>query len=355
MIYRSVKTVRNSSIELLRIFAAMSVFVVHYNFNVAFRQDGLVGQNFALLHLFDSIAIPAVDIFIIITGFFSCLSGSRSIGKPLNLLFQVAFWHILFYFVACIQGIKILSLHGVVSSIITPDYFVTLYVCVYLFSPYINMLLERLSVRDLQFMICLCIGIFSIYSFSIDVLFRDFGIDFRTGSAIGITGGGGGCTIVNFCLLYLIGAWIKLADIDISWKKALCGFVVCAGLLYCWRCYELHIGMESIRLTARSYHNPLVIAQASLALLIAKNFTFRNNVINKLALAAFTCYMIHGYFLKKIGIEKVVFSSVWILLSHITISILAIYILSFLLDYIYRHSVNHLFKRIDNISVPYNK
>ena len=34
---------RNSSIELLRIMAAMAVVVVHYNYNIAYRLEGVGG------------------------------------------------------------------------------------------------------------------------------------------------------------------------------------------------------------------------------------------------------------------------------------------------------------------------
>ncbi len=42
--YCSMVSERNSNIELLRILAAIAVFVVHYNYNIAFRIEGLGGK-----------------------------------------------------------------------------------------------------------------------------------------------------------------------------------------------------------------------------------------------------------------------------------------------------------------------
>lgn len=348
------KKKRNSSIELLRIIAAMSVVIVHYNWNIAFREE-VGGENQILLHFADSLAIPAVDIFMVISGFFSCMSYKRTIGKPFNLLFQVIFWHILFYIIGCIQGSRVLCLHDLFFSFIYPDYFVTLYVVVYVFSPYINLLIDRLTIRDFRFFLFFCILVFSVWAFSVDVILRDFTTNLNNASPVGIGGGHGGCSFVNFCLAYLIGAYIRKADVCLCWKKALGGFVACAVILCAWRYFELSVGINNTILTARSYHNPFVLAQAALALLFVRNFKFQNSIVNKIAGAAFTCYMIQGFFLGMAGIQQAVCSSAWYLVFHLLFTMLWIYMVSFMLDRIYKYLFSHIFEKMDVYSIPYRK
>ncbi len=348
------KAERNSSIELLRIFAAMAVVVVHYNYSFAFRMNS-PGGNLMILHLTDSFAISAVNTFMVITGYFSCLTSRRSLGKVASLLFQVSFWHTTFYLVRCIQGTAVPSLHDFVLSIIHPDYFVTLYVVVFVFSPYINRLLNTLTLREFRFLLFLCVIIFSVYAFFIDILYRDYNVNFRTGSPVGITGGQGGCSFVNFCLAYLIGAYIQKKDTHLSCLQAITGFIVCGLLQWFLRYLELHVGVESVKLMARCYHNPLILAQAAFALLFAKGFILRSPVINKLAGAAFTCYMVQFFFFQYIDIEYAVHQSVGYLLSHIVLSACIVYVASYVLYLLYKNTLERIFVPLYQIMIPYEQ
>ena len=83
---------RESGIELLRIIAACSVIWLHTNLPWGIPLAD--GANNVLLHIFEGVAIPAVDIFILITGYFMVNRKSVSIGKPVSLLLQ--------YFIFCV-------------------------------------------------------------------------------------------------------------------------------------------------------------------------------------------------------------------------------------------------------------
>lgn len=226
-------------------------------------------------------------------------------------------------------------------------------VVVYLFSPYINIILNSLSIKELRFLLTLSVMVFSFWAFPIDVFFRDFNIDLNTGSPVGIGGGHGGCSFVNLCLAYLIGAYVQRSDMRLCWQKALTGFVICTVLLLIWRYFELHIGIECIRLTARTYHNPLVLAQAALALLIAKDITFKCKTVNILAGAAFTCYMVQGFILPKIGVEIVIHKPLFMLFFHMFISLIGIYLASFILYFAYKYTLNRLFNSLNRIEISY--
>ena len=69
----SEKKDRQSGIELLRILAACMVIVLHYNDGGAFEHTRM-GYNRTILFLLESMCICAVDLFILITGYFMCSS-----------------------------------------------------------------------------------------------------------------------------------------------------------------------------------------------------------------------------------------------------------------------------------------
>ena len=78
---------RNSGIELLRILAAMGVIILHYN--NAEIGGGLKyssGWNLLMLQLLQNTAICAVNVFVLISGYFLSRSGRRDCTKPLELI-----------------------------------------------------------------------------------------------------------------------------------------------------------------------------------------------------------------------------------------------------------------------------
>ena len=80
---------RESGIELLRIIAAMAVIILHYNSDYAFKLVSPNSRNYYFLVLLEGFAIIAVDIYLIIAGYFMSSNNKRNLNKPLELLFQV--------------------------------------------------------------------------------------------------------------------------------------------------------------------------------------------------------------------------------------------------------------------------
>lgn len=83
---------RQSNIELLRILAVMGVIVLHYN-NRSMGGGFLFTQslpiNHFILKVIESVNISAVDLFMLISGYFLITSDKRNILKPIQLFFQV--------------------------------------------------------------------------------------------------------------------------------------------------------------------------------------------------------------------------------------------------------------------------
>ena len=87
-IEKDIRKKRESGIELLRILAMCGVVLLHINEKAL--PDCTVGSgNYYILETIESINICAVDLFIMISGYFLCVSQKRVLLKPLALFIQV--------------------------------------------------------------------------------------------------------------------------------------------------------------------------------------------------------------------------------------------------------------------------
>ena len=163
------KKERKSNVELLRIAAILGVIVLHYNGMVGFGAvaDGSVNQ-WILLFL-ESLCICAVDLFILISGFFLCRTGERKLIKAVELVVMVMAAGILKYALSLI-GPGGFSLKGLISAVIPNNYFITLYVTLYLVSPYLNRITDSLSTRQYRNFLCLLLALFSLIPTGLDAV-----------------------------------------------------------------------------------------------------------------------------------------------------------------------------------------
>ena len=311
---------RNSSIELLRILAMCGVVLLHYN-NVN-AGGGLLyaqGVNRIVLMFLESVCICAVDLYILISGYYLCTTSTRRAIKPLELLVQVSL------FSAATQGLSALlsgtlSLGVVLLNLAPNNYFVVLYAVVYLISPYINQMLDKLNNRLLCRLTLLLLVIFSLWTTLVDQAQLILGVNWNAMSAVGINGSQMGYTVVNFLLMYVLGAFIRRSEaklLDIANWKYLLLFVAGSIALTAWAFLYQDV--------AWSYCNPVVIVMACTLFLLFLKWQFSSRLINELAKSAFTCFLLHGIILTRIGIDIAVKSSFPVMLGHIVISIVAIY------------------------------
>ena len=170
-------------------------------------------------------------------------------------------------------------------------------------------------------------------------------------STIGIFGSGAGYTIVNFVLMYLIGCYLK--DIEYEGIKYKVGelftmLIINITTIVCWTWGEFLISGNPVNATTGwNYENPFVISEAVLVFLLFKNMKIKNNkVINVLAAAAFPTYLIHINILEYFRIPDFVQAGTGIFILHALGSILAIYLICFVIYKIYDLATRPLFKLI---------
>lgn len=90
---------RASNIELLRIITMFGVIILHYNnesIGGAFKYVAPSSLNYYVLDFLESVFICAVDLFVLITGYYMINTQKRSIIKPLKLIIQVIVFKLTF-------------------------------------------------------------------------------------------------------------------------------------------------------------------------------------------------------------------------------------------------------------------
>lgn len=312
---------RDSAIELLRILAMCGVVILHYNnSNIGGGLAYSDGVNRWILTGLEGVFICAVNLYILISGYFLSASEKRRAIKPIELVVQVmAFGLATGLLRAVLQGDW--SLKGILAAAIPDNYFVTLYVTLYLLSPYLNLVFKKLSDRQMKVLVGLLLVLFSLWLTVLELV-KDFtGNDFQGMSTVNAYGSQAGYTIVNFILMYTLGAYIRRFEealVRKPWYGYLTAFVANAVVLSLW---AVKSG------SAWSYSNPLVIANACLVFLAFKQWKFRSKAVNTLAKGAFSCFLLHGIFLTRIGIDRAVTASVPVMLAHVALSAAGLYLI----------------------------
>ena len=83
---------RATNLELLRVVATLFVIILHYNNGTlggALVYTQGLGLNYHMVFAFEAISICAVNIFVLLSGYFSCDKKTVSISKPFVLISEV--------------------------------------------------------------------------------------------------------------------------------------------------------------------------------------------------------------------------------------------------------------------------
>ena len=185
---------RKSNFELLRIVCILMIIVLHYcneSIGGALSNVAFGTTNYYIINILESLCIVAVNIFILITGYFSCDKKSIRVSKIFKILSMCLCYGIIIYIIVLLIGnIKVNedSLLVLLKTILD-RWFIVIYIILYLLIPYINKLINNISKRNLLILIL------------INYIFFYMWTTIFTKTPLHDNGYG----IVNFINLYLIG------------------------------------------------------------------------------------------------------------------------------------------------------
>ncbi|MBP3300558.1 MAG: acyltransferase [Clostridia bacterium] len=341
--------VRDSNIELLRVLASIGVILLHYNGVVAFNHVIPGTVNEYILQGAEALFISAVNLFLLISGYFSCTSNRRKAVKVFELFLQVSVLATAWYLISslALYNTPVTAL-GIVKALIPNSYFVTIYLAVYILSPYINRAVEKLNREKFRALLVICFILFSLLPTVLDLL-AEYGHFFPGLYPVSMGASDYGYTFVQFAFMYLIGAYLRRFGSETSGKRWvwLGVFLLSFAAVFFWQFLTPRV--------ARSYCNPLVILLVVSVFSLFRTVSIRSRVINLLAKGAFTCFLVHALFLDYIGIPRFVNGDPLLLLGHMLLSSLGIFLICWVIWFVYDFVTRPIVKVVGKILAPLDK
>ena len=167
MSYKNTKrSLRQSNIELLRIVSMLLIISFHYVYKSGYVFDTLNFNSF-IVKVFWLFGELGVNLFFLITGYFM-VNGKFSFKKLIKICLEIEFYH--WVCIIIFSGIGAIDVFDGKRSLfmlffpITLDnyWFATVYLLLYIFSPYLNILINNLSRKEYKKLLITLLIIFSL-------------------------------------------------------------------------------------------------------------------------------------------------------------------------------------------------
>jgi len=328
---------RKSNIELLRIISMMMIIILHFVGPFTQIEKENI-NNYYIIHLFESISIIGVNIFVIISSYFLFDKKSIKIRKIIDLLSIVLFYGVLFFVVATYFKIKPYSSKELFLSILPfwecRRWFVLSYIFLYLLSPYLSKLLNNIDKKSYRNLIIIMLFFTSIWpSF------------FKGGLRLD-----NGYGIISFVTLFTITGFMKryYDKTKINNYIFLLITIICQSIVFI-------LSITHITNTYWDYNNIFNIIGALSLFIFFKNINIDSNIINKVSTYAFSVFLIHsdfmmsGYFYDKIMHRATIINDNKLFIYVIVYTVLT-YIACIIIDiirkFIYKYTIDKLFNKI---------
>lgn len=330
---------RNSNIEALRIISTIMVLGLHYlNPNIGGALGTSNTINYVLCNAFESLCIISVNVFVIITGYFSCETKKMKLRKIIELYLILEFYNFAFYFVSILLNYNSFSIMEILCILgaffVGKGWFIETYILLMLFVPFINVLINHLNKKQMLLLIVIYLIVFSVWeSFLPSPPMTD-----------------GGYGILHFVSLYLLGAYIK-KHVEISFDTKLKTRSLIALLMFVLftfiSCFVLHIKDRAWNYCYISN----VFAAAALFIVFACSKDRHNRIINWASKSSFGILIFHASpYIQPLIYDKAM---------HVTwareqptfvilflLSIIAQYLVCLLIDsirqVIWKYTINHI-------------
>jgi hypothetical protein len=275
--------------------------------------------NFYPVYLLECLSIVAVNGFILISGYYKMNFNFR---KLFDLYTQVFFYSVVIsaiFWLLKIEPITIKEILRTVFPLVMGRWwFISIYILLFLLSPFINLALSNMDKKVHEQLIIILL-IFNVILPSLNyTYFQD-----------------GGYGIENFIFLYCVGDYIRKYDIP-KLNYILIYFASCfvlLGIIIFFKKYDIHIN----RLL--SYNFILTEISAINLFLFFKNIKIQSLLINKVAASVFAIYLISDHpYIRNVLYTKILFTAHYyystLFIPHMIASLIAIFVCCLFLELI---------------------
>lgn len=319
--------VRESNFELLRIIAMFMVLILHADFQALGAPDKIEIINHPMAAtikvLFEMASIVAVNVFVLISGWFGIRPSFQGISK---FIFQCLFFSLGIYTVVLIKGDVQFSIRGLADCFAMMGggyWFITSYICLYILSPVLNAFMDNTEKNTYRWVLIAFFVFQTIYAFC------------SGGASFFVKG----YSAMSFIGLYMLAGYFKrYVDISKYSRKIWpCVYIACTLFLTLFFISAEFYGISAISSRLTIYTNPIVILSSLSLLLMFAKVRIQSRVINWIGASSFAVYLLHTnsniyitYYIK--GVQNLVHG--YTLLSFILVIayIVLWYFLAILID-----------------------
>lgn len=279
---------RKTGIEALRIIAILMVIYVHRVGHETLFSAQQFSVSYYVLWFFEIVSYKAVDIFFIITGYFSVTQKKLRIKKIIGMEIKVALYIMFFFILGVSLGLQTFSgrelLKGFFPYVGGAYWYYTAYVSLILLSPWINKFLSIITSKQ-HLMLILLITLGSTLSLG-DVFFTSDGY-----------------SVIWAINLYMIGAYIRLHIKKLpSVKSSILISAGSTGFIFMWfvavgRLTQIIFGREIFSTHFLVYRQLPVVVGAIFTVIAFLQIDIKGiagKIIRQIAGCVFGIYLIHS-------------------------------------------------------------
>ena len=278
---------------------------------------------------------------VMISGYFMCNSRKADVTKVLQLYGDVIFLAVFRYILLCIFTSTSFSISTMLMQMIPLSWYVAVYSALYLLSPYLNKVIRGFTEVQFRVMLLILLAVFSVWPSVLELITALTGYKLTSLSPMGTQGSGAGYTIVNFVLMYFLGAYLSVHS-----SKSNTGKTIWKSLTAYGACTVLLVIYSKIYFSgALSYCNPLVIAQSVALFKVFQSMKIKSKVINGAASCSFGVYLLHTRFFKYFQIERFVTGNILMIPVHVVGTAIAIYIAAAITYWCYQKTLGFVINR----------
>lgn len=342
------KQPRKVSFELLRVISMLMIITHHFlEHGDILKNVSLFSPNYYVTWMIESLAYVAVNCYVLISGYF-LINSKFKIKKLLIIYGQIWFYSVSIFLLLSSIGVTDFNFKSLLYSLLpisTNQYwFSTIYIAIYLFSPFLNIAIKAMTKKQLQLCIFVSLLMFSLIPnvvFFVDA----FGTKY-------------GYSIYWFVCLYLMAAYIRLYYTPSYHKKKwLFSYLSCCLLMVLSR-VTLSFATQYILGSAEGdlfySYNSLLVAPASICLfLFFVNWNLIGARVSRIILfispLTFGVYLIHDNkyvreFLWNSLLKPFIFVDKPMLILYLAVCVLLIYVICSLVEKLRQV----IFKTIEN-------
>lgn len=343
---------RNSSIELLKIFAMVLIIISHMmpSGEISSGIPHVIDLNCAsaslqglLLILFRYCGQIGNAIFIVCSSYFLIESNKTKVEKIVNILLDTWMISIIYLISLMSMGYDI-TLYEVINNIFPlsfdHNWFVSHYIILYMIHPLLNRVIFSVGQKTLLIINMVLLILYS-------------GVSFLLQGAFGYS------RLIGFLVLYLLVAYTKLY-LPITSKKIKPNVVALVlsvlglvGLVVVTNAVALKTGFMSTQLLKWcAFINPFIIVMAVSLLNLSLTRAFTSRFVNEVSSVTLLVYLIH----ENVLLKSTVLNDIWkyifeiytyrYILVWVLIEVFVAVVVSWLLAFMYKHTLQRVVKKL---------